>query len=110
MDLKLRNRLGELGQVPVPERSRFFGQILDFFSGAASGYYPVYPLPEPRPFGSPREPDAKHIICAEHSPFGLSQRGSEGGSEEIMVALSNGDSLPPGAKDQICSLNMWRNY
>lgn len=51
LDLQLRYWHGNLFSVPVLERSRFFGQLLDFFTRPPSGAYPVYPPPEPQPKG-----------------------------------------------------------
>lgn len=49
LDLQFRSDvLHELVLVPAPQRSRFLGQILDFFSDPSSCLYPICPPPQPQ--------------------------------------------------------------
>lgn len=66
VDLELRSKMKELFLVPVPERSRFFGQLLDFFSGEPSRTYPVSPPPSPQFGDGVQGPDVGQPSCAEH--------------------------------------------
>lgn len=69
MDLQLRSWLGSLGLIPGPERSRFFGAVLKFFTEPPSQLYPVYPLPQLQLLGSAPGPGLAQPICAQHPPL-----------------------------------------
>lgn len=103
LDLQLRFRQNNLFWVPIPERSRFFEQLLDYFSEAPSRRYPIYVPPLPQPSGGPRDPGLGLAAGAEHfSARGSSQTSLMGDSGRAARQLSSSRHSKPCLRCPTC--------